>query len=282
MRSSRWGLTLTLMVGLGMACSQGTAPRELRVELPEVVSSTDAVLVHARAVQPDGTSAEARGKLDYRVTPPELARVSGAGALVCLRSGEGSVTVTYLGVEGRAGVVCKLAARLEGPSRLDLDATSGEREPPWSVVDAAGRPLDLPINLTTDGPNVVQVRSGRLVAVSVGRAKLTARAGQLTRTFPVEVVRTLRPEALPIDQNRRISYSLDAGKYRLTLQLPSPHRVTVEWLGAPYCAYRREAAEHVTECTLQSKGSVSFDSPAYLLRGDKAASTEGVTLQEVP
>jgi hypothetical protein len=58
--------------------------------------------------------------------------------------------------------------------------------------------------------------------------------------------------------------------------------VKVDWLGAPYCAYRGDAAEHHVDCTLQSRGSVSFDNPAFLSRGDKTPSVEGVTLQEVP
>ena len=95
-------------------------------------------------------------------------------------------------------------------------------------------------------------------------------------------MRTLKPEVLPVDQNRRISYSLDAGKYRLSIVFATPHAVKVDWLGAPYCAYRGDGAEHNVDCTLQSKGSVSFDNPAFLLRGDKTPSVEGVTLREVP
>jgi hypothetical protein len=272
----------SLAGALLLACNQGTPPRELRVELPEVVSSTEPVVVHTRAVQADGAKVEPRGKLDYRVEPAELAQVRASGALSCQRSGEGNVIVSLLGVEARAKLVCKLAARIEGPSKLQLDAASGESDPPWSVVDAAGKPVDLPVSITSDRPTVIQVRGGRLVPQGVGTATLTGRAGQVSQRFSVEVVRTLKPEALPIDQNRRISYSLDAGKYSLTLQLPSPRRVTVEWLGAPYCAYRGDASEHVSVCTLQNKGSVSFDNPAFLLRGEKTPSLEGVTLREVP
>lgn len=281
MRSLRCSALLAPAL-LALACGQGTPPRELRVELPEVVTSADPVLVHARAVQQDGASAEAKGKLEYRVTPPDLAQVRSGGALICQRTGEGSLAVTLLGVEGRAKLTCKLAARIEGPLKLKIDATAGESDPPWSVVDAAGKSLDLPLSLTSDRASVVQVRGGRLVPGGVGKATLTGRSGQVSRQFPVEVVRTLSPEVLPIDQNRRISYSLDAGKYRLSLKLASPHRITVDWLGAPYCAYRGDGAEHVAECTLQNKGSVSFDNPAFLLRGDRTPSTEGVTLQEVP
>lgn len=274
----RWAFAFVFV----LACGRGTPPRELRVELPEVVTSAEVVVVHARAVQQDGTTAEAKGSLTYQVTPAELARVGDGGALVCQRSGEGTVTVTLLGVPGRAKLVCKLAARLDGPERLRLDAAAGESDPPFTVLDAAGKALDLPVTVTSERPTVVQVRGGRLVPGAVGRTQLTARAGQVSRQIPVEVVRTLKPEVLPIDQNRRISYSVDAGKYRLTMKLSSPRRVAVDWLGAPYCAYRGEAAEHVAECTLQSRGSVSFDNPAFVLSGDKTPSVEGVTLQEVP
>ena len=129
------------------------------------------------------------------------------------------------------------------------------------MLDAAGRELELPIVATSDRGSVVQARAGRLVPGSVGTAKLTVRAGALTRHIDVVVVRTLKPEVLPIQQNRRISYSLPAGKYRLTLKLASPHRVSVDWLSAPYCAYRGHGLEHSVDCTLQSGGSVSFDNP---------------------
>ena len=186
------------------------------------------------------------------------------------------------GVEGRAKFSCKLAARLEGPDKLTIDASSGETEIPVKVLDAAGQVLDLPLTVTSDLGSVVQARSGRLVPGTVGQAKLTARAGALSKEIGVEVVRTLKPELVPIDQNRRIYYSLDRGKYRLSLTLPTPQQVKVDWVGAPYCAYRGGGSEHRADCTLQSKGGVSFDNPAFLLRGDTTPSLDGVTLREVP
>jgi len=264
------------------ACNVGDPPRAVRLELPDVISSKAPVLVHARAVAQDGTVREASGNLDFRVTPVELASVAKGGLFTCNRSGEGSVSLSVSGVEGHAKFACKLAARLDAPAKLSLDAAQGEVEPQVKVFDAAGKELDLPISLTSDLGSVVMARAGRLVPGSVGTAKLTARAGELTRQIDVEVVRTLEPEVVPVDQNRRISYSLDAGKYRLSITLPSPHKVSVVWLGAPYCAYSGEGSQHSVDCTLQEKGSVSFDNPAFLLRGDKTPSVDGVTLREVP
>jgi hypothetical protein len=274
-------LSLPLLGSL-VACNLGDPPRELRLELPAVISSKDPVMVHTRAVQPDGTAKEPGGTLDYKVAPPDLASVGKGGIFTCNRSGDGTVSLSVAGVEGRAKFSCRLAARLDAPAKLTLDAAQGEQDLPVKVLDSAGRELDLPVSVTSDMASVVQARSGRAVPGNVGHAKLTVRSGQLSKQLDVEVVRTLKPEILPVDQNRRISYSLDAGKYRLSIKLPSPHKVTVDWLGAPYCAYRSDGLEHQVDCTLQHKGSVSFDNPAFLLRGDKTPSVEGVTLREVP
>jgi hypothetical protein len=268
--------------GLLPGCNLGEPPQQLRLELPELIISKQPVLLHARAIAQDGTVREASGNLEFKVTPPDLATLAKGGLFSCNRSGEGKVSVTLSGVEGHAKFACKLAARIEAPNKLSLDAAAGEIDAPVKVLDPAGKELDLPISLSSDLGGVVLARSGRLVPGNVGHAKLTARVGELTCQIDVEVVRTLKPEVLPVDQNRRISYSLDAGKYRLSMLLPSPHKVSVDWLGAPYCAYRGTGTEHVAECTLQEKGSVSFDNPAFLLRGDKTPSVEGVTLREVP
>lgn len=269
-------------LGSLVACNLGDPPRELRLELPAVISSKDPVMVHARAVQSDGTAKAPGGSLDYQVTPPDLASVGKGGIFTCNRSGDGSVSLNVAGVEGRAKFSCKLAARLDAPSKLTLDAAVGLQDLPVKVLDSAGRELDLPVSVTSDLASVVLARSGRVVPGNVGNAKLTLRSGPLSKQLDVEVVRTVKPEILPVDQNRRISYSLDAGKYRLSIKLPAPHKVTVDWLGAPYCAYRGDGLEHQVDCTLQHKGSVSFDNPAFLLRGDKTPSVDGVTLREVP
>jgi hypothetical protein len=263
-------------------CSKGEPPRELRLDLPDVITSKEPVLVHARAIQQDGTARAPSGDLDFKITPADLASLDKRGLLTCRRSGDGSVAAQVSGVSARAAFACKLAVRLEAPAKLSIDAAAGEVDLQVTVLDAAGKSLDLPVSITSDRGSVVSARAGSLVPGSVGTAKLTARAGAISRQIEIEVVRTIKPEVLPVDQNRRISYSLDAGKYRLSIALPSPHAVKVDWLGAPYCAYRGTSALHQVDCTLQSKGSVSFDNPAFLVRGDKTPSIEGVTLREVP
>lgn len=281
MKPAVWPLVLATSSAV-LGCGKGEPPRELRLQVPDVITSKEPVLVQVRAVQQDGTAREPSGDAELRVTPPDLATLGKHGMLTCNRSGDGNVAVQVSGVSARAAFSCKLAARLEAPSKLSIDAAAGEVPLRVTVLDAASKELELPVTITSDRGSVVSAHAGNLVPGSVGTAKLTVRAGSLSRQIDVEVVRSLKPEVLPVDQNRRISYSLDAGKYRLSIVLPSPHAVKVDWLGAPYCAYRGDAAEHQVDCTLQSKGSVSFDNPAFLLRGDKTPSIEGVTLREVP
>jgi hypothetical protein len=271
---------LSTAAGL-LGCQKLDPPRELRLELPELITSKEPVMVHVRAIQQDGESRSLTGEQPLQIAPAELASLS-RGMLTCNRSGEGSVSLAVGEVTGRAKFACKLAVRLEAPARLTIDAAAGEVEVPGKALDAGGKELDLPLSATTDLASVIQARAGKLVPGNVGKAKLTLRAGQLSKQVEVEVVRTVKPEVVPIDQNRRISYSLDAGKYRLSLSLPAAKPVAVDWLGAPYCQYRGQGTEHRAECTLQKKGGVSFDNPAFLLRGEKTPSIEGVTLLEVP
>lgn len=266
---------------LALGCALGETPHELRLELPALITSKQPVVVHARAVSEDGSSRELSG-IDFRVAPADLASVGKGGVFTCQRSGAGSVSAKVGGAAAEAKFECKLAARLEAPARLVLDLKVGEVDPAVKVLDSAGRELDLPISLTSDRGSIVQARGGRLAPGNVGTARITARSGELSQPIEIEVVRTLEPELVPIDQNRRISYSLEPGKYRLSVRLPTPHAVAVDWLGAPYCAYRGSGTEHVAECTLQGKGGVSFDNPAFVLRGERIPSREGVELREVP
>ena len=140
------------------------------------------------------------------------------------------------------------------------------------------------MSFVSKNAGVAYPKDGLLVPKTVGTANVTARAGQATVDFKVDVVRKVVVEALPIDGNKRIYFSLDAGKYELTIRLRSPKRVTVEWRGAPYCNASSDGILHVSTCGLHATGGggVVFDNPAYLNDGSKTLSVEGVELYEVP
>ena len=111
---------------------------------------------------------------------------------------------------------------------------------------------------------------------------MQARAGSRTEKFVVGVVQRLKPEALPINQDKSIHFSLKPGKYELTIELPEVKRLRMEWRSAPYCDYEGTGKKHQATCVLRANGGVVFDNPAWLLRKETSASHEGVTLYEIP
>ncbi len=121
-----------------------------------------------------------------------------------------------------------------------------------------------------------------LLPKNVGTATILVSAGQASQTFKVDVIRKLTPEALPLEQNHKIYFSLEPGKYELRVVLPESKRLTAEWRSAPYCNYAATSKEHVSVCVLRAKGGVVFDSPSYLMGGSTEISTNGVTIAEVP
>jgi hypothetical protein len=114
---------------------------------------------------------------------------------------------------------------------------------------------------------------------------LVAHAGEASADFKVDVVRKVVVEALPIEKNHKIYFSLEPGKYELKVTLPSPERVNFEWRGAPYCNTASDGTEHVSTCLMRAQGGggVVFDNPAYLRdSSSKTLSLDGVELYEVP
>jgi hypothetical protein len=278
-----------LLLGLIIAsvtsggCERREVPREFRLELPEVISSTDPVTVIVRATNVDGTVTSSEGEHAFSVSPPGLATVSTRGALVCQKSGDGTVSLT-LGPNTRSVAVrCRLVERVDASDVGRVELTAGAFKPKVRVLGKGGAELDgVELTLTSKNSGVLFPRGNELLPKTVGNATLVARAGQVTQEFKVDVVRKLTPEALPIEQNRKISYSLAAGKYELRVQLPTPKPLSAEWRGAPYCNYSGNGKEHVSTCVLRTKGAVVFDNPGYLLSGSTDVMVDGVTIYEVP
>src|SRR5262245_11675946 len=95
-RWTHWFALAATCAGL-TGCPKADPPRELRLEVPELITSKDPVMLHAKAIQLDGTSRELTGEQPYQVAPADLASFGKGGMLTCARSGEGSVTLTVAG-----------------------------------------------------------------------------------------------------------------------------------------------------------------------------------------
>jgi hypothetical protein len=266
-----------------LGCDRTPPPQSVTLEVTEPVLSGDPVTVVVYAREANGQRTTRKGDLDFSLTPPDLATVTNTGLLTCQKSGDMEVSVDVQGVVAKTRVRCRIVHRIQAADTGRVDIADGAFAPELEVVDAAGKPLgDVPLELTSKMPGTLQVEQAKLVPKDVGRAIVAARAGQATTEFNVDVVRRLKPEALPINQDRSIHFSLDPGKYELVVRLPEEKRVKVEWRGAPYCNQESTARVHTSTCVLRAKGGVVFDNPAWILRAEKAASHEGVELREVP
>lgn len=264
------------------ACQRGTPPDLVRVELPELVTSPDPVRVSV-SVRRGGSSAAAKEPVNYSVSPPELAALTKEGTLTCGKSGDGQVTADVLGVKGTATLRCRLVERIEVGEMPALEVNAPPRTLSARVLAKGGAELsDVPVTITTQNPRVLKASALTLTPVSVGETTFTVRAGAKEQKVPVRIVRTLDPEAMPLDGGRRIYFSLPQGRYEVEVAFPSDKPLNVEWRGAPYCSYKGTARTHQARCTLQGKGGAVIDNPAFVLDGSTDVSKRGVTIREVP
>ena len=266
------------------ACEQREVPSEIRLEVPSVIASKDVVAISVQATNAQGVRKLVTEGADYALEPADLASVSKVGMLKCQRSGDGKVTVSIAGVSRSAAVRCRLVDRIEAPNVGRVELGDGPFSPKVRALDKSGAELtDVDVTFFSKNSGVAYPKDGKLVPKSVGTANLVARAGDASAEFKVDVVRKVLVEALPIEQNKKLYFSLEPAKYELKVRLPSPHRMSAEWRGAPFCNAASEGSEHIWVCGLRAKaGGVAFDNPAYLRDGSKTPSVEGVELYEVP
>ena len=277
------GMAVILAGALG-GCEQRERPSEIRLEIPSVIVSQDLVAVSVQALDARGVGKTVTDGADYAVQPADLATVNKIGLVKCTRSGDGTVSVSIAGLSKNIAVRCRLVDRIEAPNLGRVELSAGPFKPKVKALDKAGVELsDVDVSFFSQNSGVAYPKDGQLVPQLVGTATLVARAGQKSTEFKVDVVRKVVVEALPIDQNKRLYFSLEPAKYELKVVLPSPHKVSMEWRGAPFCNASSEGLEHVSVCGLRAKGGgVAFDNPGYLKDGSKTPSVDGVDLYEVP
>ncbi len=279
-------LTLGLVVVLAASCDKREAPADMRLEFPSIVESRDPVSVVVHATSSAGVTSTVSDGATFAVEPADLATTTQPGLVTCSKSGDGKLNVSLVGVTRTVPVRCRLVDKVEAQDAGRVELTSGPFKPKVRVLDKSGAELtDVDVTFVSKNAGVAFPKDGLLVPKTVGTANLTARAGQASADFKVDIVRKITSEALPIDNAKRVYISLDAGKYELKVTLKSAHKVSAEWRGAPYCNSSSDGIEHVFTCGLHQSGGggVVFDNPAYLKDGSaKAVSLDGVELNEIP
>jgi hypothetical protein len=265
------------------ACERGEPPTDIRVELPGVITGRDPVAISVKLTSAGGAISTTAPSSGFSVAPADLATPSGAGFVACQKSGDGKLTLTLGGVSGSTPIRCRLVDRLEATALGRVELTGGPIKPPIRVLDKAGNELtDVELSIVSENSAVISAKDGMLVPKLVGHASLVARAGQASKPFTVDVVRKVVVEALPIDDNKRIYFSLEPAKYELKVKTQSPKRVHMEWRGAPYCDSTSDGVDHLGTCVTRGKGGVAFDNPHFLDTGEKKIALDGVEIAEVP
>ena len=266
-----------------VACSKYEIPEDFRLELADTILSTDPAKVTVRLVDVDHKVTTGQAEYPFQVMPEGLGKMGPVGTVTCLRSGDGTVKLTLGKNTRNVPLKCRLVEKVDASNVGRVELMQGAFKPNVQVFGKGGQLLDgVDLGLSSKNTGVLYPHGSELVPKEVGTATVIARAGQVSREFTVDVVRKVVVEALPLEQNKKIFFSLEPGKYELRVVLPEAKRLTAEWRSAPYCNYGATATEHVSVCVLRAKGGVVFDSPSYLISSSTEISTNGVTLYEVP
>jgi hypothetical protein len=265
---------------LSLACN-GPAPARTQVELPEMVLSTSPVRVLVWRWDDKNRRTEALpSDTEFSVQPKELADVAATGHVSCKKTGDAKVTATVSSVSSSGVLRCRLVHRLEAPEDLGrIELTKGAVTLDVAAYTKEGQRLDdVPLKISTKNSQLARPDGDRLVPLAVGEAKVEVRAGDVGREFAVKIVKRMMPEPIPIEKDTRLHFTLDPGRYELSVELEQEKKLSMEWLRAPYCNYSAVAKVHTQQCLLQVKGGVHFDNPAYLNSGATTVSHDGVTL----
>ncbi len=265
-----------------LACNE-PAPARVQLELPEVVLSTDPVKVLVWKFGERNEKSVGKGPYEFSVTPADLASVDARGQLTCQKSGDAQVAVDVSGVAGQTELHCRLVDRFDTANVQEMDLAKGPVDLNVTPLDKQGNALsDVPFSITTRNTLVARASGTKLEPLSVGRAKLLLKAGSVEQPLEVDVAHELKPEALPMNDNRRIHFSLEPARYELVVVLEAEKTLTAEWRSAPYCNYKGTAKVHRSDCVLRDKGGVVFDNPAFLNSGSTEISHAGVKIRQIP
>jgi hypothetical protein len=191
--------------------------------------------------------------------------------------------VSVQGVKAERKLGCRLVDRIEVGELPLLDVSGPPAQLSARALSNTGGELaDVPLTVRSQSPRIVSASGLTLTPHAVGETSVTLQAGTKEHKLAARVVKTLSPEALPLEGGRRIFLSMPDGKYEVEVNLPVEKTFAVEWRGAPYCAYKSTGKAHRASCTLQGKGGAVIDNPAFLVSGSTEVSRAGVSIREIP
>ena len=282
MRPFRSSLLSWLACLLGLACQSEDKPARVQLEVAELITTTDPVPITLKLYDETGVAKVSKKKRAYQIAPQGIATVDEVGTLRCDKSGDVSVSVTVGGVEAKAAVKCRLVESIEVELADRLVIQDGPVTLAPKIVGKGGGDLsDIQVTARTKNSKAVRIKGLELTPTAVGNTTITVQAGTSKKELSTKVVRRVDFKPVLQKEGKKISYTLEPGKYEVTVKLSKPHAVETDWIGVPGCNKKTTDALHRSECTIHQKRTFLVDNPSYLESGD-AEKTDGVDVYEVP
>lgn len=265
------------------ACQKEPPPDRVRLELPEIVTNQAALRPLVRGHRGNTTTTQAPGTFTLTSEQPAIAVANADGTVACRKNGEAAITAAVGKVEGHAVLRCRLVARLELVEIPVFDLGSAPVTLSAHAFGPDGVELnDVPIVVVPTNRIPVQAKGLELTPLALGTTDLVVRAGDVERRFGTRVLKKLDPPITSVRGGRRLEVALGPGKYEVEATLKTDKELSMDWRGARSCAYKATGRTHRSTCTLEAKGGVVIDNPAFVESGDTALAKDRVVVREVP
>ncbi len=275
-------LTTFVLMTVATAGCEGTAPARIQLEVPSPLLGDDPTPVTLRLFDDDGVATISRESHAYSSSAEDVATITRQGIVTCKKGGEATLTVNVGGKTADAKLACRPVASLELtlPDRLVIQ--DGVKRLGVRVLGKDGTELsDVPVVARSSNSKAVRIKGLDIEPTDVGDTTITAQAGGVRREGSTKIVRRVDAPPVPLGKGERVSFSLEAGTYEVTLRMKAPRKVKTEWLAARGCDRTAEEAEHRSQCSLQGKSQLIVDNPAFLDGGD-GSRIDGVDVFQIP
>jgi hypothetical protein len=280
MRAASFPLPVLLLLA---ACQREPPPDRVRLELPEIVTNRAALRPLVRGHRANTTTTIAAGSYTLASDKPAIASANPDGTVACKKNGEAGITAAVGSVQGRAVLRCRLVGRLEVVELPLFDLAGGPKTLSARAFGPDEQELnDVPILVSPTNRIPLQAKGLELTPLALGTTDIVVRAGDVERRFGTRVVRKLEPAVSAVRGGRRLELALAPGKVEVEVTLKEDKELRMDWRGARSCAYKATGRTHRSTCTLEAKGGVVLDNPAFLESGETTLAKDRIAVWEVP
>jgi hypothetical protein len=259
-----------LLVCIGIAlvgCSDNTPVKLEAGALPPVLYDNKPIKLNPSILNKKGEPVQ-DVQITYQVSPPGIAEISNDGELLCRSSGDVTILFNGGGQNALANIKCRLVTRIEAPNQFSMTIGKAYQDPQPQVLNEKGAVvLDAVVNLKSANEKIVQVESGHLLPVALGKTQVTFSSGQITTSMDVTVSKVI-PEVSGtlalVDGGIKV-IPLSKGSYEIENQV-SPanggagNGVAITATGAN--CNQPERSQHRFQCEVSDMATIAISNPS--------------------